>query len=260
MAELFIKEIIRLHGFPSSIVSDRDKIFLSSFWKELFRLQGTKLVRSTAFHPQTDGQSKIVNKALETLRCFINGHPKQWAKWVSWAEFCYNTSPHYSIKMTPFQALYGRPPPHLVRFGSSHTPVHHIEQLLQERDGILDEIQFNLVRAQQIMKHYADTKRCELSFDEGNLVFLKLQPYRQKSLAARPNAKLAPRFFGPYMVKQKVGKVAYLLDLPPSSQIHPVFHVSQPKPARGFTVPFDIPPPVTKGMVLEATPAALLAI
>lgn len=108
VAELFAKEIVRLHGFPSSIVSDRDRLFLSSFWKEPFRLQGTKLVRSTAFHPQTDGQSEIVNKALETfLRYFINGHPQHWARWVSWAEFCYNTSPHSTIQMTPFQALYG---------------------------------------------------------------------------------------------------------------------------------------------------------
>ena len=79
-------------------------------------------------------------------------------------------------------------------------------------------------------------------------------------MAKRLNAKLAPRIFGPYMVKKKVGKVAYLLDLPPQSQIHPVFHVSQLKPARGYTVPSDIPPPVTDGMVLDATPAVLLAI
>ena len=118
---------------------------MSYFWNELFRLQGTKLVRCTAFNPQIDGQSEIVNKALETFLCyFINGHPKHWEKWVSWAKFCYNTSPHSSIKMSPFQALYGRPPPHLVRFGSSQTPVDHLDQLLQERDGMLDEIQFNL--------------------------------------------------------------------------------------------------------------------
>lgn len=204
VAALFIKEIVRLHGFPSSIVSDRDKVFLSSFWQELFRLQGTKLIRSTSFHPQTDRQTEIVNKALETyLRCYINDHPKHWAKWVSWAEFCYNTSPHSTIKMTPFQALYGKPPPHLVRFGNLSTSVEHLDQLLRERDAMLDEIQFNLVKAQQNMKHYANTKRRELVFEEGDLVFLKLQPYRQKSLAKRTKEKLAPRFFGPYTVLAK---------------------------------------------------------
>lgn len=113
-------------------------------------MQGTKLVLSTAFHPQTNGQSEIVNKALEPfLRCFINGHPKQWAKWLSRTEFCYNTSPHSTIRMTPFQALYGKPPPHLVRFGHSHTEVDSLKYLLQERDAMLDQIQFNLTKGQQ---------------------------------------------------------------------------------------------------------------
>lgn len=81
---------------------------MSLFWRELFRLQGTDLKRSTAYHPQTDGQSENVNKALETyLRCSVNGQPKQWSKWLSWAEFWYNTSPHVSTHMTPFKALYG---------------------------------------------------------------------------------------------------------------------------------------------------------
>lgn len=77
VAEVFVKEIVRLHGFPTSIISDRDQIFLSVFWTELFQLQGTHLKRSTAYHPQTDGLTKIVNKGLETyLRCFVVSKPK----------------------------------------------------------------------------------------------------------------------------------------------------------------------------------------
>ena len=178
----------------------------------LFRLQGTKLVWSTAFHPQTDGQTEIVNKALETfLRCFINGHPTQWARWLSWAEFSYSTAPHSTIKMSPFQALYGCPPSYIVRFGHSHSLVESLEQLLQERDAMLNEIQFNLVKGQQAMKYYANSRHRDVSFKEGDLVFLKIQPYRQKYLAKRSNEKLPLRFYGPYTILQRIGQVAYKL-------------------------------------------------
>lgn len=186
VAELFLKEIVRLHGFPASIVSDRDRILLSTFWKELFRLHGTTLKKSTPYHPQTDGQTEIVNRALETyLRCFVGGQPKGWAKWLAWAEFSYNTSPHSSTKMSPFKVVYGRDPPHVVRAPKGQTSVGSLEAMLQERDAIMDDLVVNLVRAQQRMKAYADTGRTDVEFTVGDLVFLKLQPYRQKSLAER---------------------------------------------------------------------------
>ncbi|KAL8100260.1 hypothetical protein AgCh_032491 [Apium graveolens] len=201
VAKVFIKEIVKLHGFPGSIVSDRDRIFISTFWKELFKLQGSTLKRSTAYHPQTDGQTENVNKGLETyLRCFVGGKPKTWAKWLHWAEYSYNTAPHLSTKITPFKALYGREAPPVLRIDRGQATVNSVEKMLLERDHILDDLQFHLHRSQQRMKQVVDAHRREESFEVGDWVFLKLQPYRQQSLAKRPFEKLAARYYGPFKV------------------------------------------------------------
>lgn len=151
VAQLFIKEVVRLHGYPSTIVSDRDRVFLSLFWTELFRVQGTALHRSTAYHPQSDGQTEVVNKTLEGyLRCFINGKPREWAKWLPWAEYWYNTSSHSSTKYSPFEIVYGRPPPQLVRFHSGSTAVASLDEQLLRRDMTLADLKTNLERAQQL--------------------------------------------------------------------------------------------------------------
>jgi len=108
VAKLFFKEIFRLHGLPRNIVSDQDNRFLSSFWKELFHLVGTKLTLSTIYHPKIDGQIEIVNKWIEGyLRNYVSNQQHAWVKWLHLWEYCYNTSHHMSIGMTPFCALYG---------------------------------------------------------------------------------------------------------------------------------------------------------
>ncbi|MCH91435.1 hypothetical protein A2U01_0012362, partial [Trifolium medium] len=103
VAELFAKMICKLHGMPRSIVSDRDPIFLSHFWQDLFRLSGTKLRMSTTYHPQSDGQTEIVNKMLQQyLRCFVHDKPKQWGRLLHWAEWHYNTAIHTSTGLSPY--------------------------------------------------------------------------------------------------------------------------------------------------------------
>lgn len=97
-----------MHGLPKTIVSDRDSIFMSMFWQELFRLVGTELTPSTNYHPQTDEQTKIVNKWIEGyLRNYVSRQQHAWVRWLYLGEYCYNTTYHMSIGMSPFRALYG---------------------------------------------------------------------------------------------------------------------------------------------------------
>lgn len=114
VAMLFMDHIFKLHGLPQAIISDRDKVFTSNLWKELFILLGTKLHMSSAYHPQSDGQTERVNQCLETyLRCFVHACPKKWSSWLSLAEYWYNTSYHTSLGSTPFFVLYGHEPHNL---------------------------------------------------------------------------------------------------------------------------------------------------
>lgn len=149
IAETFAKEIVRLHGVPVSIVSDRDPVFVSTFWTELFKLQGTRLAMSTAYHPETDGQTEVINRCLETyLRCFIADQPRTWLQWLPWAEYWYNTTYHVSTGVTPFEVVYGRAPPTLLRFTIGETKVEAVARELQDRDEALRQLKAHLLRAQ----------------------------------------------------------------------------------------------------------------
>ncbi|GKA93150.1 ty3-gypsy retrotransposon protein [Tanacetum coccineum] len=189
------------------------------------------------------GCLRVVNRSLETyLRCFASSRPKEWVKWLSWAEYWYNTSYHSGICTTPFKALYGRDPPSMLTYDHGTALTFEVDQYLQERDRMLEELKRQFLRAQQLMKEQADGKRRDVSFSVGDKVYLKLRPYRQGSVVQRANQKLAPRFYGPYEVLEWVGMVAYRLKLPPASTTHPVFHVSQLKKVIGNPqVQLDLP-------------------
>jgi hypothetical protein len=111
MVVTLFNTVYELHGLPTSIISDRDPMFTSHFWQRLFKLLGISLQMSSAYHPQSDGQTEQMNQCLETfLRCFVSACPKKWKEWLSPAEFWYNTCWHSALGRSPFQALYGRQP------------------------------------------------------------------------------------------------------------------------------------------------------
>jgi hypothetical protein len=244
VAQLFLDHIYCLHGLSTHIISDRDCIFTSTFWRELFRLAQTTLSMSSAYHPQSDGQTERVNQCLETfLRCFVHSCPKQWSRWVSLAEYWYDTSPHSALDRSPFEVLYGHPPCHFGLTPASATDCSEVESFISERATMLAAVRQHLLRVQQCMKSQADKKRSDRSFAVGDLVYLKLQPYVQSSLAPRSNQKLSFKYFGPYKIISKIGEVAYKLELPSSSAIHPVFHVLllRPAPSSKYQVSTKLP-------------------
>ncbi|MCI28907.1 hypothetical protein A2U01_0050110, partial [Trifolium medium] len=147
--------------------------------------------------------------------------------------------------MTPFKALYGRDPPSLTRYEPQSNDPPALQQELLERDRILQQLKVNLERAQQYMKKQADKHRVDVTLQVGELVLVKLQPYRQQSVALRKNQKLGMRYFGPFEIIARVGNVAYKLKLPDYAKIHPIFHVSQLKPFKGVPQDQYMPLPLT---------------
>jgi hypothetical protein len=244
VAQLFVDKVYCFHSMLKVIISDRDKVFISSFWQHLFKLAETTLNMSSSYHPRTDGQTERLNQCLETyLRCLVNSNPKNWSKWLPLAAYWYNTSFRSALGRSPFEVLYGRKPRHFGFQQAEATGHTELDVWLKERADLLPLIRHHLERAQRRMKAQADKKRLERSFQVGEWVYLKLQPYVQVSVAQRASQKLGFKFFGPYEILSKVGNVSYKLKLPESSRIHPVIHVSQLKKAirPQDTVSTDLP-------------------
>jgi hypothetical protein len=153
VAWAFFGEIVRLHGLSESIVSDRDPVFTSAFWRSLFTASGSTLLLSFAFHPQTDRQTEAVNKAVGMyLWCLTGDRPHQWLRWLPWAEYIYNTAFHTALKETPFKLVYGRDPPSMCSYDPSEVRVVAVSQTLAEHEEFLQDACLRLEQAQQVAK------------------------------------------------------------------------------------------------------------
>lgn len=152
VAKVFIQQVYKLHGLPVAIVSDRDKIFTSNLWQDLFDRAGVELRMSSSYHPQSYGQTERVNQCMETyLRCFVNACPTKWFGWLPLAEFWYNTSDHSAIARSPFEALYGYKPRHL-GISADDCSVPNLSSFVKEKELVNRLLCQHLTRAKQRMK------------------------------------------------------------------------------------------------------------
>jgi hypothetical protein len=226
IAQIFLKEVFRLHGMPREIISDRDKKFTSKFCKSLMAGLETKFLFNTAYHPQTDGQTEIMNQILEDmLRMHVMYQPRKWEDYLPLVEFAYNNGYQASLKMSPFEVLYGRSCNTPISWSNLVNRISLGPDMLREMEQQVTQIKQNMKVAQNRQKNYVDQKRTPREFKMGDHVYLRIKP-RRSSLKMGACAKLAPQYCGPFEVLDRVVPVAYRLALPPTVKAHNVFHVS----------------------------------
>lgn len=236
LATILTDRVFTTFGIPSGIVSDRGSLFTSKFWRTLCDLLVIRRRLSTAFHPQTDGQTERLNQLLEHyLRVFCNEDQSDWVAKLPLAQFVYNTSHHSSINTTPSFALMGYHPqgPFDVK------PTHHqrrsysvaAKQRAEQLEADRKKLRATLAHSQELYKKYYDKGRKPMTFQKGDWVLLSAKNIHQK----RPSKKLSNKYLGPFRVVRSIAKhgLAYELDLPTSMRIHNVFPVSLLEPYKG---------------------------
>ncbi|KAD4384647.1 hypothetical protein E3N88_24815 [Mikania micrantha] len=230
LTRIYLKEVVTRHGVPISIISDRDSRFTTHFWKSLHKALGTRLEMSTAYHPQTDGQSERTIQTLEDmLRASVIDFGSSWETHLPLVEFSYNNSYHTSIQAAPFEALYGR---------KCRSPICWAEvgdsqltgpELVHETTEKILQIRKRMAATRDRQKSYADKRRKPLEFQVGDRVLLKVSPWKGVIRFGK-RGKLNPRYIGPFEITKRIGPVAYELNLPVElSSVHNVFHISNLK-------------------------------
>ena len=230
VASAFRRVWYRQFGLPSVIISDRDRRFLSHFWQALFQALGTELRFSTAFHPQTDGQSERANRTLEEyLRHFVGPRQDDWDQYLDLAEFAVNDSVNPSTGYSPFYLAFGQSPSSPLDVAVSEVLAPAAQSSVSEMTDTLRHARSKLEEARVRMAAQVNARRRDVSFAVGDKVRLSTA---NLSLPSSMSRKLTARWVGPFEVERVVNAVAYKLKLPVSLKIHPVFHVSVLQPWR----------------------------
>lgn len=230
VADLYFREIVRLHGVPKTIVSDRDSKFLSYFWNTLWRKLGTKLLFSTSHHPQTDGQTEVTNRTLGTLlRGLVNKTQKDWDLKLAHAEFAYNRSPTYATNHSPFEVVYGVNPylPLDLMAMPKEELVHpDAEAKLKSMMKLHEQVRERIKAVNEVYKQRSKNNKPKL-FNEGDLVWVHL---RKERFPSKRKNKLMPRADGPFKVISKINDNAYKIDLPGEYGVHATFNIGDLSP------------------------------
>ena len=244
IAKLYFAEIVRLHGIPKTIVSDRDSKFLSHFWKSLWKMLSTKLLFSTAYHPQTDGQTEVTNRTLGTiLRTFVSTNVREWDLKLCHAEFAYNRAPSRATKHTPFECVYGTNPllpVSLIELPMCDSKQVEAEELIKQMETIHKQVHSNLEETNRKYKMQADKHlKTRQPIKDGDQVWVYL---RKKRFPQLRRNKLQPRAIGPYPILKKYGDNAFEIQLPADYNISPIFNIGdltlhQPNQELGTILP-----------------------
>lgn len=234
LAILMVKHIFTKHGIPDSIISDRGAKFVSKFWQRVCSSLGIDRKLSTAYHPETDGQTERINSVLEQyLRIYVNYQQDDWSEWLPFAEFAYNNGDHSSTGTSPFFANYGFHPTFEISdgVGDSRPGKHFVEDL----SALHAKIKESLQGAVETQKRFADKKRGpSLLLQPGDTVMLSTRNIR----VTRPTRKFSERYVGPFEILEQISDTSYRLKLPQElSRIHPVFHVSLLLPTKKSDIP-----------------------
>ncbi|KAL4009484.1 hypothetical protein ACER0C_003336 [Sarotherodon galilaeus] len=241
-AELFLDHVVRLHGFPKDIVSDRGPQFTARFWKAFCRLIGASPCLSSGYHPQTNGQVERTNQQLgRFLRCFVSAQPSLWPRYLLWAELSHNLNVSSATGLSPFEVCHGLHPP-IFSHQEAEVDVPAAEQMVRRCRQAWIKARAAISRSNtRYAAQHRRRHRPGHPFRPGDRVWFSTRHLRLHT----ESRKLTPRFVGPYEITARLNPVTYRLRLPSAMKVHPVFHVSQLKRrvASSLAPPSPSPPP-----------------